>query len=90
MTYLACNHCKWVHFSRTLEQVTTEVDKFNAYYDTLDDKTKSYFGRKSSVKNYIRCHRCGESYKQFRVAEDSEVPNGSTINPILHFSEVLE
>lgn len=89
--YVTCTACKWVHFSRSLAAVTDEVNRFNQYFDTLDDKTKGYFGGKpSSIKHYLYCHRCGGSYTKFRPSTNEEIPNGSTINPILHYDEVLD
>ena len=77
--------CGWVHFSRSLEAVTKEVDSFNNYYNSLPaDKQELFYGsRPSSVDNYKFCFRCGNSYKNFRDAKDSEIPSGSTIQPIL-------
>lgn len=31
---------------------------------------------------YVRCFRCGNSYKDFEPAEDGDVPDGSTVQAI--------
>lgn len=83
-----CKKCKWVYFFVSRQYAENEVKKFNEYFETLsDDKKKDYYGGKgSNIKSYEFCH-CGESYKNFRDALNSEVPSGSTVSPIIKWEK---
>lgn len=88
-TYTICNKCGWVHFSYTRKEAQDEVDKFNEFFNTLsEEKQKSYYnGIGASIKSYEHCFRCGASYTEQRIALKEELPLGSTIQPIILFSE---
>ncbi len=80
-----CRRCGWVHFAVSLVHAEKEVKEFNDYYDTLTaEQQESYYGsKKSHLVNYLFCMFCNSLYTNFRKTKRGEVPNGSTINPIL-------
>ncbi len=82
-----CLRCGWVHFARSLAEVTAEINQFNAYYDNLTADKQCNFAGRSCLANYQSCFRCGNSYADFRDATDEEVPYGSTLQPILTETE---
>ncbi len=81
-----CKACKWVHFPMTPWQVLDSVWRFLDYYRTLTAEKQQMFygGRPSYVTDHMRCFRCGGSHLNFRVAKKSEIPFGSTIQPIMY------
>lgn len=87
---VTCNKCKWVYMGVSAQFALHAVSSFNEFYETLaDDKKELYYNnKKASIDTYLSCG-CGNNYKNFRKTMDREVPNGSTINPILHYDEVL-
>ncbi len=80
-----CKFCKWVHFEVSRKYAKKEVEDFNRYFDTLGkEKQEEYYGgKKASIRNYERCMLCGTCYHNFRRAKKSEIPLGSTLNPII-------
>lgn len=82
-----CKKCGWVHFAVSHEYAVKQVAEFNEWYRQQDEKTKSSFGGPAKFSGYCFCMRCGNDYKDFRTALAEECPRGSTINPILHYSE---
>lgn len=80
MSSCTCLKCGWVHMAYTRTQAQAEVDKFNEYYNTLDDETKSHFGGPSSIDRYENCH-CGS--KEFREYIYGDCPIGVTISPVI-------
>jgi protein-arginine kinase activator protein McsA len=80
-----CKKCNWVHFEVSRKDAEIQVKEFNVYYKTLTKKEqRNFYGnKKASVDFYEKCHSCGESYKNFRIAKKYEVPSGSTIGPII-------
>lgn len=83
--YRTCLACGWVHFAVTRKYAEEAVDKFNTYFKTLAKKDQKLFygGTGASIKDYSHCHRCGGSHSNFKDSLGSEIPNGSTINPII-------
>lgn len=83
--YVICKHCKWVMFEVTREYAKNQVKEFNEYFDTLTKEQQQdfYGGNKSSIRSYESCMLCGTCYHNFRKAKKSEVPFGSTVNPII-------
>ena len=90
MNYVVCNSCGWVHYPVTLDKVTKETRTFNKYFDNLSqrEQLEYYGGKRVSLLNYIKCFKCGTLYTEMRKAKNTEVPVGSTIQPIL--SEEVE
>ena len=84
-SYVICTKCGWVHFERTVQEVIDDVVQFNTYFKALPKKQQQdyYGGKCSSFKGYVSCNGCGASHMEFRMAKASEIPNGSTIGPIL-------
>jgi len=82
-----CNKCGWVHFAVTYDYAVKQVAEFNEWYNKQPQMTKDCYGGPAKLSGYCFCGRCGNTYKDFRAAKAEECPNGSTINPILHFSE---
>lgn len=89
MKNVLCIKCKWVHFEVSRQKAEDEVDTFNKYFDSLDKEKQEEFygGVGSSIKNYEHCFCCQGSYKNFREANDDEIPYGSTIQPIINREE---
>lgn len=90
LKYLTCTDCGWVFYGITLKQALKEIDQFNSMYFKLSaDKQKSYYGgTPSSIENYSSCH-CSNHYSNFKDSLPDELPNGSTISPILHYNEYI-
>lgn len=88
---VTCPKCRRVHFGVSLSYANAEVDRFNKYYRTLDRQTQldNYGGKPATLKSYLFCG-CGTSYKMCRESKDGDCPSGVTINPILHYSEVIK
>jgi hypothetical protein len=82
---VTCIHCKWCAFEVSRRYAKKEVKDFNKYFDSLDKKTQEqcYGGKKASIRNYERCMLCGTCYHNFRHAKKNEIPNGSTLDPII-------
>lgn len=85
MKYLKCTECGWVHFGRTFSEVIEELIRFAKYYYSLTrkDQKEMYGGRCSSITDYMYCHRCDAIFTKMRKAKKSEIPLGSTLQPIL-------
>lgn len=85
MIFLKCKNCGWVHFGMNLKDILEELTKFRKYFNSLSKKDqKSYYGGKcSSIIDYIHCFKCSALYTQMRKAKNNEIPNGSTLQPIL-------
>lgn len=83
--FLKCTKCGWIHFGLSRFEAQTEVMKFNTYYHKLSkEQQQSYYGGKeSSIDSYEKCFRCGSSHENAVIAQDSEVPQGSTIQPLI-------
>jgi hypothetical protein len=78
-----CNNCGYIMFTRTLEEVKAEVDRFNAYYSAQPREVQEHFAGRSSISNYLRCLCCSGPYTGFSPVDPTKVPEGITINPIL-------
>lgn len=85
MNYLICKKCGWVHFGKSINDVIDELIRFRNYYETLSkkDQKEMYGGKCSSIADYMHCFRCNALYTEMRKAKKSELPFGSTIQPIL-------
>jgi len=85
MTCVICKSCGWVSFAVTRKKAENEVKSFNEYFDTLTKKEQKeyYGGRKSTIDFYEHCFLCNGPYTNFRKAKNSEVPYGSTLQPII-------
>lgn len=83
--YLKCTKCGWIHFRVSRDSAERDVKRFNDYFDSLNpiDQESNYGGRKSSIESYEKCFRCGCSNDNSVEAKESEVPNGSTIQPMI-------
>ena len=86
---LICNACGWVHFKVARKYAESQVAAFSLYFNSLtkEEQDRHYGGKPSSIKDYESCMRCNNSYKNFRDAKESEVPYGSTLNPIINPEE---
>ena len=82
---LTCSKCGWVHMGRSLADVTSEVARFNAFYDTLDLAGKDNYSGPSSVETYRKCFGCGADNAHMRpyVNGDLSEDRAVTIQPIL-------
>lgn len=82
---LTCNKCNWVHFGVSLEDALKQSAEFNRYWMTLslEDRESYYGGSANDFTRYTKCMVCKNDFTDFRDAKDGDVPEGSTINPIL-------
>jgi len=82
---LTCNKCGTVHFGISGEEAEDCIDSFNAMYETLtpSEQVRYYGGHATTIESYVKCITCGNDYKDFRIAESDDCPDGVTINPIL-------
>jgi len=82
-----CCSCGWVHFEVSLEYVLDWQDTWIDHWLKFSEETRESYGIKDRPPSYkqefLNCHRCGESHKNFRKAKKKETPFGSTIGPIL-------
>lgn len=85
MKFLKCE-CGWVHFGVSKSDAENEVKLFNEYYDSLDKERqdKYYGGKPASIETYLHCFRCGKDYKKCVDASPDDIPEGSTIQPIMY------
>lgn len=83
--YLKCTKCGWIHFRMSRDYAEASVKSFNDYYDTLSpvEQEQHYGGEKSSISSYERCFLCGTSNQDSVEAMESEVPFGSTVQPMI-------
>lgn len=88
MKEVTCNNCSRVHFAMSLDEVLKSVKLFNEMYVKLSDceKLKYYGNKPTTLESYKDCFYCGNSYKNFRLAKDSDSPFGITLNPILEYN----
>lgn len=85
MELVTCKVCRWVSMGITRAQAQAEIDRFNAYFDSLHPQKQLdyYNGRRSSLDNY-RCLSCGgSSFRKYDASRDPDV-TGSTINPVIY------
>lgn len=84
MKNVKCRKCGWVHFERSLTEVSNEIVNFNNwFYQQTEAVREMYGGKPSSLDGYTACFRCNNTFRDFEDAEDGDVPYGSTIQPIL-------
>ena len=85
-----CNECECVHFKVSQKYVDDWEQEWIGYFNTKPKLWLEAYGitdKPPSTEEYYKCFRCGNYYKNFRIAEDYKCPIGSTIRPILDFNE---
>ncbi len=90
MKNVKCNKCGWVHFEVSAEYVRKWEADWLLFFNTKDAEWLESYGITTSPPStdiYLKCFRCGGSYKDMRDTLGNEVPNGSTIQPILNRNE---
>lgn len=91
MKLVTCKNCGWVSIELKKSVVIGSVARFNEYFKSLSrgEQLLYYRGKKSYIKDYKVCFRCGGSYKKFRDYDSKTDANidGHTINPILRRTE---
>lgn len=88
MNYVTCNKCNWVSFEVSLEYVHSWEQDWVKYGQEWDEERLAMYGvTKNNLptieKEYLKCHRCGNSYKDFRDTLPGEEPCGSTVSGLL-------
>lgn len=80
-----CKSCNWCHMGVSRRYAVKSVKDFNEYFQTLSKKQQkeNYGGKGADLNQYEKCFRCGGSHKNFRTAKKKEIPNGSTIQPVI-------
>jgi hypothetical protein len=69
-----------------LDHVLNQIDTSNAFYHSASSAAQQSYGNKpSSIEDYLKCFRCGNSYMDFE-AGFGDAPSGSTIQSILDFA----
>ena len=96
-----CKNCGWVHFAVSRDYIKKQTKEFAAFWNNSSIKTKLLYmplGTKESdlperyneqkhSERYLRCFKCGDSYKNFRKSKEKDSPVGCTIQPILDYKE---
>ena len=88
---VTCVSCGWVHLGFTPKVCQSNVDNFNAYYETLDQEQQAHYGGPAELlRDYGFCKSCKKESKvgQFRLAVKTEFPVGIKIDSV--FVENLE
>lgn len=86
---VTCNKCGWVHFQVSRAHAVAEVERFNAFFDTLapQEQQDYYGGRGASIRLYEHCHFCDGPHTNFRDTIPGDVPDGCTIGPMIDRNE---
>ncbi len=87
-----CLSCGWVHFQVSAAYVKHWEEDWKVFWEKSTPETRANYGcadAPPSAESYLHCANCGEFYLEFRDAKACEIPNGSTIGPILNRNEVL-
>lgn len=91
--YAKCAKCGWLHFNMSLEKCLQWEQEWVYHFNRMTEEQRGYYGLKESPPKiedeYMSCFRCGNTYKDFIDAVESDAPNGSTIQPILYREEEL-
>lgn len=66
-----------------MAEAMEEVRAFNEFFHQATEEVKTCYNGLSSIEHYKKCFRCGAPHTEMRLAIDHEVPDGSTIQPIL-------
>lgn len=92
-----CNNCGWGHFTVSKDYIKQWEAQWLKYFNEETPETLEMFGVTDnppppSSEVYYRCFCCGNSYKDFRDAndEDNKKLYGHTIQPILDYKEEKE
>ncbi len=85
---VACNNCSWLHMEVSREFAENAVKEFNDYYNN-NAKARDFWNSPASLNTYEQCNHCGQSYKNFREAYETDGPKsgGFTIGPIINKGE---
>lgn len=92
MTFVTCIQCKWIHFQVSKVYVSKWQEEWKVFWLTLDEEGRDMFDLPHGPpgpEEYLHCHRCNGSYKNFIDAKEDEMPFGSTIGGILNRNEDL-
>lgn len=82
--YVICRNCGWIAYPLTRDLAEVALKRFNAYYDSMSKEAQEcYGGKRSSIRDYEHCTRCGACYHSFRVVKRGETIKGSTVSPII-------
>ena len=89
MQEVTCLNCGQVHAAMSKNEIEEIVTRFNDYFNSLTKQEQElyYGGKCSTIDGYMKCTRCGSSYKNFRDYQSGDCPNGITINPIMDKNE---
>lgn len=91
-TYATCLGCGWVHFSVSKDQALKEIYDFLYWVEKQSTETQQNFGTNGFDRDTewrkmwydkTHCFFCRNYYKNFRDFEESDCPDGVTIQGIL-------
>lgn len=83
MEFLQCSKCGWVHFKINKEKALANIKEFNDYYNSCSSLEKNNYLGMASIDQYQHCFKCHASYKLAVSANETDCPQGSTIQPLL-------
>lgn len=92
MNCSSCNKCNWVHFTVTAEYIDQWQKDWVVFWNKSTPEIRASYGCMAGPpgpEQYLECFRCGNSYTDFKDTSDSDIPHGSTIQPILHRDETI-
>ena len=79
---LKCGRCGRVHFERSRAEVDQEIAEFTAFLRTISFEARTeYYPR--TAERYKFCCQCKAPHTEMVIALDADVPQGSTLLPIL-------
>jgi ribosomal protein L37E len=78
---VVCRGCGWASYAVTRAWAEEQITRFNAYYESADEATRSSFGGPSSPSDY-RCLRCDGTAFRPALPED-RIPNYVTLSPVI-------
>ena len=91
MKCVTCIGCGWVHMSVSAEYVRDWEREWQVRFDNETPEYLESYGITTAPPKakgqYLNCHRCNGSYKNFRDYKDGDMPDGCTISGILSRDE---
>ena len=82
---VSCLTCGWIHFEVTGEEALAQIKQYNDYCERVAPERGDL--KRASIDTYEHCLRCNGSYQNFDVIDETDIPLGITIGPILARTE---
>lgn len=75
-----------------MSTIGTQYAKCNrcgwVHFEVTREDAEGCVERGGSMDSYEYCFRCGNNYRDFSDSDGSEVPSGSTVQPIIRRSRI--